>query len=144
CAIAGLEGYSDSRSSPVFIGFSFGPVPRPLALPINNSFVVAATTVGYHSVGTNPTARNCVPAAEWLRSNTPTESEIAFAENSVFSSSLSARYSGSLPPYFCPGNFVESVYSTFPPFVSITSIYSRLVNPTNSRESSRLSSNAVG
>src|SRR5258706_254511 len=35
------------------------------------------------------------------------ESEIAFAEKSVCSSGDSARYSGSLPPYCCPGSFVE-------------------------------------
>src|ERR1700746_3365209 len=69
-----------------------GPAPRPFALATRRSLEVTTTTVGYHSVGMKPEA--------WcpVRSNTETESEIAFAEKRVFSSGESASDCGSLPP----------------------------------------------
>src|SRR5580693_3808547 len=90
---------------PMTVGL--GPEPRPLALAIKRSLPVAATTVGYHWVGTKPTAWRGWPELSLLRSKTAMESEMALAENRVFSSGESARYSGSLPPYCCWGSLVE-------------------------------------
>src|SRR5208283_255885 len=100
-------GYSGIPLSPFFSTFGLGREPRPFAVPINKSLAVAATTVGYHCVGMNPFAELFEPATGLLISNTATESEIAFAVNNVFSSADNVIHSGSLPPYFCPGNFVE-------------------------------------
>src|ERR1700680_2025847 len=122
----------------------FGPEPRPLALAIRRSLGVAATTVGYHSVGMKPMARSDWPEVSLLRSNTATESEMALAENRVFSSGERARYSGSPPPYCCPGSLVERYETGLPVAVSRTAISSRSVSATKSLELSRLRRSAVG
>src|SRR5437879_2850139 len=104
---AGPYGYRGRRSTVLPMDFGFGPEPCPLALAIRTSFGVAATTVGNHCVGMNPTACTGEREVSLPRLKTPTESEMAFAEKRVFSSGESARYSGSLPPYCWPGSFVE-------------------------------------
>src|SRR6266478_9256919 len=119
--------------------FGFGPEPPPLALAIRRSLRVAATTVGYHWVGMKPTAWSGWPDVMFGRSKTATQSEMALAEKSVFWSGESARYSGSLPPYCCPGSFVERYETGWPVAVSRTAISSRSVSATNSLELSRLS-----
>src|SRR6266849_2448276 len=104
---AGPYGYWGLPSAVLPMDFGFGPEPRPLALAIRRSLRVAATTVGYHCVGMKPMPWSGWPEMSLARSKTATESEMALAEKRVFSSVLSARYSGSLPPYCCPGSFVE-------------------------------------
>src|SRR6266851_10421271 len=104
---AGPYGYRGRPSAVLPMDFGFGPEPRPLALAIRRSLLAAATTVGYHCVGMKPAAGGGWPAVSLARSKTATESEMALAEKSIFSSGLSARDSGSLPPYCCPGSFVE-------------------------------------
>src|SRR4029077_7486143 len=99
--IAGPYGYRGRPAAVLPMDFGLGPEQRPFALAISRSLRVAATTVGYHCVGMKPAAWRSWVAPRLGRSKTETQSEMALAEKSVFSSGESARYSGSLPPYCC-------------------------------------------
>src|SRR5258708_33475326 len=69
---AGPYGYMGSPSAVLPMDFGFGPEPRPLALAIRRSLLVAATTVGCHSVGMKPVAWSGWPEVSFARSKTST------------------------------------------------------------------------